>query len=65
MSQKQVCDDRTLCYHDFPSRQAGRLSQEEEHDVEIAVMEVELNLMVYKMKDCVLKNFCSNKEFIS
>lgn len=31
-----------------------------------AVMEVGLNLMVYKMKDHVLKkDFCSNKEFIS
>lgn len=62
ISQKQVCDDRTLCYHDFPSRQAG---QEEEHDVGDCMMEMELNLMVYKMKDHVLKNFCSNKELIS
>lgn len=44
---------------------ADRQTRKKSMILETAVMEVELNLMVYKMKDHMLKNFCSNKEFIS
>lgn len=45
---------------------ADRQVRKKSITLETAVMEVGLNLMVYKMKDHVLKkDFCSNKEFIS
>lgn len=51
---------------DIMTLPADRQVRKKNMVLEIAVMEVALNLMVYKMKDHVLKKTsCSNKEFIS